>query len=658
MNRATFSLCVAASLAAGNAAAADWLANGPDGGNVYQAVAGVGKIFIATDDGPYITIDEGAYWQRLGDLPRGTPVHSIAIDPANAQNLLAAGVSLYRSVDGGAHWTIVTLSADYVLFHPSTSGDALGINNRVGLLRRSNDSGATWNTASAFTATAIAADPSTPHAFYAVDSSSRIWRSTDGGASWQQQGIFGFGPGSGGVWPDPNALVLDPVAGGWLAWTVNLQGAATVRRYVRSTDTGATTLSLDGKRASAIVADPLDGWRYWVTASPDGEPAASVLYESTDAALTWTNVGTTGVTALSGDGMAVDLLYGADARGFARSTDAGRTWTSRTRGVPNAISSAVSIRPGNPQEILAAGAGFGVALSTDGGVTWSDSNTGLTIRSIATLARAPGNPDVVYAGGLDGLFRSGDGGRTWQEIEIGSYPVNTAINFQRIEVDRNDANKLVALVVGDAALSSIDGGLNWQTVRGTDGETSFSQLPRSATGMQRVYLLSQRSVFDDYRLYRATEHGAMPAPTNTKLLATVDAYAGDDRLLIALARDDSSVGWNVYRSTDGGDSWTLRGPLSNASQALTRPKIRFSSCDANAVYALAGSAFYVSQDQGATWAEESLDIALPQRGSWASDLDAQCHGGSVTVAAATKTGGVRVREAVPTDSIFADDFEG
>jgi photosystem II stability/assembly factor-like uncharacterized protein len=654
MKHQVLSLFPIALLFADASTAADWLANGPDGGNVHEVVAASDKLVIATDDGPYVSVDEGVTWSRLGDLPRGTPIHSIAMDSSDPRKLLAAGPSLYRTDDGGEHWTAAAASTNRVMFHPTSSGDALGVSYYPGTLRVSSDGGMSWGEPSpAFNASAATPDRFAPRSFYAVDHSNSVQHSTDGGITWQRFGKFWFGD-DGGVWRDPGVLTLDPVAGGYLLWTSNLPNRAEIRRYVPATDSGESVLVLPEKMASAVIADPRTVGRYWATASTDGLPAGSTLYESIDGAQTWNDAGLVHTTILAADATTTGLVYGVDARGFARSVDAGRTWTSRTRGVPNGIVSAVSLRPDVLHEIVAAGAGFGIALSTDGGATWQDSNSGVTVKVIDALARATSEPLVMYAGG-EALFRSGDGGRHWQEVEIGSFPADTPLSFQRIEVDRFDANRLVALVADGHALWSNDGGLNWQRA----SATFFTSLVRSSSGTQRAYFLSARDFVGSALLYRANEHGAALWQTSNQSLAAVDVYSEDDALLIAFAFDYSSLRWKAMLSTDGGDTWQARGFLTPSFASWATPRIRFDPCDARVIYALAGEGFFRSVDQGATWKVERLNVATPKAGGpWIADLDARCLDGATIVAAATRTAGVHVRKPEPTDRIFAGEFEG
>ncbi|HVB66522.1 MAG TPA: hypothetical protein VNE67_01535 [Acetobacteraceae bacterium] len=64
-------------------------------------------IFLGSKDGPYISTDRGRHWERLGFPDRGVQVWSILVDPHDASVVYAgaAPVGMYRSTDGGAHFT-------------------------------------------------------------------------------------------------------------------------------------------------------------------------------------------------------------------------------------------------------------------------------------------------------------------------------------------------------------------------------------------------------------------------------------------------------------------------------------------------------------------------------------------------------------------------
>lgn len=128
-------------------------------------------------------------------------------------------------------------------------------------------------------------------------------------------------------------------------------------------------------------------------------------------------------------------LYVATASGgIWKSTTKGHTWTRLFGDQPVATFGAVAIAPSNP-EILYAGTGEqnnrqstswgnGVYRSDDGGATWRHLGL-LGTRHVGQIVVHPTNPDLAYVAGLGnlwapgeerGIFRTSDGGRTWEKV--------------------------------------------------------------------------------------------------------------------------------------------------------------------------------------------------------------------------------------------------
>ena len=126
-------------------------------------------------------------------------------------------------------------------------------------------------------------------------------------------------------------------------------------------------------------------------------------------------------------GNASQVLAGSQgAAGYFQSTDAGKTWATVTvstacGGINGALFSA------SGDTLYLAGT-TGVCRSTDSGKTWTVAAVPGSF-SVAALARDPSDPAVLYAGAAvnigtntSALFRSADGGLTWESLGGGSFP--------------------------------------------------------------------------------------------------------------------------------------------------------------------------------------------------------------------------------------------
>src|SRR4029077_1550287 len=129
-----------------------------------------------------------------------------------------------------------------------------------------------------------------------------------------------------------------------------------------------------------------------------------------------------------------EFYFGAVNGGVWKSIDAGRVWTPVFDSQPVASIGALAVAPSAPDVVYVGsgestlrdsmGYGNGVYKSTDAGKTWT--HVGLDdTHHIGKIAIDPRNADVVFVAAIGhlyapsaerGVFRSRDGGRTWQKV--------------------------------------------------------------------------------------------------------------------------------------------------------------------------------------------------------------------------------------------------
>ena len=134
---------------------------------------------------------------------------------------------------------------------------------------------------------------------------------------------------------------------------------------------------------------------------------------------------------------------------------AGRdVWTSH--GPEGGSVEVIKIAPSNP-EIIYAAAGGGVYKSVDGGETWEAANAGLVGMSVSALGIDSSNPQIVCAGTWgDGVYRSIDGGETWEVANAGL----TRLTIRALEIAPSDPQIAYVGVIG-RVYKSTDGGQTW-----------------------------------------------------------------------------------------------------------------------------------------------------------------------------------------------------
>ncbi|HMV49573.1 MAG TPA: glycosyl hydrolase, partial [Blastocatellia bacterium] len=214
--------------------------------------------------------------------------------------------------------------------------------------------------------------------------------------------------------------------------------------------------------------------------------------------------------------------------GVYKSTDAGKTWKHTGFSESQAISK-IRIHPTNPDIVFVASFGKysvpseerGVFKSTDGGKTWRrtlfrDNKTGAV-----DIAIDRNQPNVIYAalweayrleyqmssGGPGcGLFKSTDGGETWQEITRNPGLPAGVVGRIGIAVSGADSNRVYALVENEngGLFSSDDAGATWKLINGNRSIRQrafyYTHVTADTKNKDTVYLLNTSA-------FRSTDGG-------------------------------------------------------------------------------------------------------------------------------------------------------
>src|SRR5215218_4705250 len=157
--------------------------------------------------------------------------------------------------------------------------------------------------------------------------------------------------------------------------------------------------------------------------------------------------------------------------------------------------------PGQPNVFYIGVNNGGVWKTTDYGHTWKPIFDDQPTGSIGALAVAPSNPETIYVGsgeGLqrpdlstgDGIYKSTDGGKTWRHLGL-----RNAQQIGAILVDPRDPNRVYVAALGHpyganeerGVFRSTDGGETWQKVLYKDENTGAIQVQFDPTNAQIVY---------------------------------------------------------------------------------------------------------------------------------------------------------------------------
>jgi photosystem II stability/assembly factor-like uncharacterized protein len=202
------------------------------------------------------------------------------------------------------------------------------------------------------------------------------------------------------------------------------------------------------------------------------------------------------------------------------------------------------------QTLLAGTNGAGILRSTDGGRRWYLSNFGLQDFTILDLATAPdwSRREILFAGSPGGIYRSSGGGRAWKHTGLEDIAVVALAVSQRF--DRNGL--VLAGSEGQGIFRSVDGGKSWQPARaGLAPNCSVNALLRYGCGEDEYWLAAT----GDGSLWQSDDEGQVWAEILAATEPGLTLAEGPGQLLAGL-KDGG-----LLTSTDNGRSWLAASPL-------------------------------------------------------------------------------------------------
>lgn len=465
----------------------------------YSSVSYYGRGLLKSTDG-------GNTWTNYTTgLEPYTYFSRIVIRPNNPNHLLAAlgnrsspsaTGGIYRSTNGGVSWSVVVSGrADDVVFSPS--GDtAYAVGSGVGY-RISTNGGQTFTASSALTMQTrnhIAISKSNPSILYAAthaSSSITTFKSTDAGVTFTQVAA-GTNFNGGQAWYDFYIHVnpFDP----------NYVYVGSIDIW-RSTDGGTSFQNItNGYSGGNVHVDqhnvdfhPTDSNQMFCV--NDGG-----VWKSTDRGTTWTNLNApltlTQFYRITADpSNAAHILGGTQDNGTQRTTGT-MNWAAAFGG----DGGEVCFHSQNTSLILGETQYNGIYRSVNGGASWSSSTSGLsgTAAWVAPIISHPDSANIFYTA-RQSVFKSTNGGASWFSISTG-----ISGTIREMAISKSDPQIMFA-TIGSSVYRSTNRGLNWTNVTSglpTRTITTVTIHPESSN----VVLLSF-SGFGAGKVYRSTNTG-------------------------------------------------------------------------------------------------------------------------------------------------------
>lgn len=325
------------------------------------------------------------------------------------------------------------------------------------------------------------------------------------------------------------------------------------------------------------------------------------------------------------DPVHVGVLYaGAAGGGLWKSTDNGSSWKPLTDDLPSLAVGGVCVSPADPDVVVIATGegtfnidrigGVGILRSTDAGRNWSATNVTASVSSGHGFhfVRANAVTGTMLAGATDGLYRSTDDGVTWTTIKTGGHYFDA--------VWRPGSATTVFTVRGDCGCAganvkvSTDDGLTWATA-GTGGATGTtvgkSKLAVTAANPDYVYAIHvNASTSGMLGLYRTTDGGA----TWSLRASSPNIPGGQGWYNLSLAADPGDPekiiagGVSLYRSVNGGASFSVVGGNVHVDHHLAE----YDAWDSNTLWVGSDGGLWRSTDDGASWSDRNDGLVTYQ----------------------------------------------
>lgn len=253
---------------------------------------------------------------------------------------------------------------------------------------------------------------------------------------------------------------------------------------------------------------------------------------------------------------------------------------------------AVAGVPNEPNLFYIGAVNGGVWKSDDYGRTWTPIFDSQPTQSIGAIAVAPSDANIIYVASGEGLqrpdlsvgngiYKSTDAGKTWTHLGL-----RDGQQIPALAIDPHDPNRLFAAVLGHpfganeqrGIFRSVDGGKTWERVLYKNENTGGSDIEMDPSNPDVLYAAlweSREGPWEDNNSYSGTGGGLFKStdggstwkqltdglPKNLVQVNVTISASNPKRIFAVLGTTEpgdyaTGKGLGVYRSDDGGENWT------------------------------------------------------------------------------------------------------
>lgn len=353
----------------------------------------------------------------------------------------------------------------------------------------------------------------------------------------------------------------------------------------------------------------------------------------------WSNIGPIGEpTGTGGIGRVTCIAFhptqsntmfiGTPAGGLWKSTNSGLTWTPMTDQLPVMGVSGILIHPTNPNIMYIATGdrsaadtySIGVLKSTDGGNSWQTTGLSFNMTSTAVIRKLvmhPTNPDILFCATSQGIFKSTDAANSWLLKQSG--------NIYDIEFKPNAPDTMYASG-GGFIIRSTNGGEAWSSFQSGLNLTNAGRIELTVTAHDPNYIygvVANSQTQGLHSIIKSTDSNTWTAIQDNTPNYLGWKYDGSDTGgqgwydldIIASPTNKNDIyvgGVNIWRSTDGGSTFSLAGHWQGFGAPYVHADIHYFAYQGNYLWVGCDGGIYRRSPTLPAWQSYNSNLSIHQ----------------------------------------------